>query len=222
MHSIPELCSRYNLQSKKSLYSRLNGLKEKGIDADFFRIENRSYASDELVAQLDLQDEHLKKSGTIQNFEPFVEPKVEVEQDGSWSSPSNGLPDNSVVETTHQVTTENQAQEIDKTEAVSQIINSVSNLVREDLLKAISTKEFSPIEKLKELEEASEKGWHLTTKQVAYYVGIRPRVNFINDNHEQFCVRGSFWFKKSGKIGNQTSWIVRVYRQKKVEEENQN
>ena len=63
--NIKELCARYNLNSRKSLYTRLNGL---GITLS--KEGNKSYATEEQIALLDQQNEHIKKGGTIENFEP--------------------------------------------------------------------------------------------------------------------------------------------------------
>jgi hypothetical protein len=58
----------------------------------------------------------------------------------------------------------------------------------------------SPIQNWRELEEACEKGWFLTTKQVQELAGAKPRGNQWR--------RGAFVFTKAGKIGNQAAWLV--------------
>lgn len=58
----------------------------------------------------------------------------------------------------------------------------------------------SPIQNWRELEEASQKGWLLTTKQVHELAGAKPK--------GQQWQRGAFTFSKAGKIGNQAAWLV--------------
>jgi hypothetical protein len=57
---------------------------------------------------------------------------------------------------------------------------------------------------MKELKEASEEGWLLTTKEIQELIGVKPRTK----KGENTYIRGSFSFTKSGKIGGQTAWKV--------------
>ena len=50
------------------------------------------------------------------------------------------------------------------------------------------------------LQEASEQGWLLTTSQVWELTGAKP--------HGQSWQRGSFEFRKTGKIGREAAWSV--------------
>ena len=61
--SVAELCDRYEIKSRKSLYSRTNAL---GITLD--KDGNKSVATEEQVKLLDQQNEHLKNGGTLKNF----------------------------------------------------------------------------------------------------------------------------------------------------------
>lgn len=58
----------------------------------------------------------------------------------------------------------------------------------------------SPLQNWRELEEACEKGWLLTTKQVHELAGAKPKGKQWH--------RGAFIFTKAGKIGNQLAWLV--------------
>ena len=57
-----------------------------------------------------------------------------------------------------------------------------------------------PISNLRRLQEATENGWLLTTSQVWELTGAKP--------HGQSWQRGSFVFRKTGKIGREASWSV--------------
>ena len=101
---VQELCDRYNIKSRKSLYSRLDGL---GIT--LAKDGNKSYATDEQVKLLDQQDEHIKNGGTIKNFVPTTHAEVTVDN-------TNQNPDrSSIVETaqhTPQLSTQSETMAI--------------------------------------------------------------------------------------------------------------
>ncbi|WP_246140454.1 hypothetical protein [Euhalothece natronophila] len=58
----------------------------------------------------------------------------------------------------------------------------------------------SPLQNWRELEEACEKGWLLTTQQVYELVGSKP--------HGATWERGAFIFTKAGKIGREIAWEI--------------
>ena len=70
--NVQELCDRYGIKSRKSLYSRLEGL---GIT--LARDGNKSYATSEQIELLDQQNEHIKNGGTIKNFVPTTQVTVD-------------------------------------------------------------------------------------------------------------------------------------------------
>jgi len=57
-----------------------------------------------------------------------------------------------------------------------------------------------PLAHWEQLERAADKGWALSTNEVAQLIGTRPR-------GQQFQ-RGSFTFIRAGKIGRQAAWRV--------------
>ena len=74
MLGVKELCDRYDLKSRKSLYSRLEGLAI-ALSKD----NGKSYATEEQVNLLDQQNEYLKNGGTIKNFDPIALSQVTVD-----------------------------------------------------------------------------------------------------------------------------------------------
>ena len=86
------LRDRYQLNSRKSLYRRLNGL---GIQ--LAKKGNKSYATEEQIALLDQQNEHIKQGGTIDNFEPVKIAEVTVHDSATQHNGNNGV--SSLVET---------------------------------------------------------------------------------------------------------------------------
>ncbi|MGE5655049.1 MAG: hypothetical protein ACM37W_00245 [Actinomycetota bacterium] len=57
-----------------------------------------------------------------------------------------------------------------------------------------------PLTRWKSLEEASEKGWLLSSAEVRQLTGVKPKGETFQ--------RGSFTFIRSGKIGGQLAWRV--------------
>lgn len=57
-----------------------------------------------------------------------------------------------------------------------------------------------PLQHYESLERAVRNNWLLSTSEVKQLIGVKP--------YGAVCVRGSFAFIKSGKIGGQTAWRV--------------
>lgn len=180
--NVQELCDRYDIKSRKSLYSRLDGL---GIT--LAKDGNKSYATDEQVKLLDQQDEHLKNGGTLKNFVPTAIAEVTVD------NTSQNLDTTSIVETT-QHNTQLSTQSI----LLGDIVKAVSSAIAEKMTPP------DPLWYLGRLEIARASGWELTTSQVKELIGVQPSCK----QGKKTFRRGSFVFVKTGKIGNQTSWKV--------------
>lgn len=191
---IQELCDRYNIKSRKSLYSRLDGL---GITLD--KDGNKSYATEEQVKLLDQQDEHIKNGGTIKNFVPTTHAEVTVHDTASQHSQDHDR--SSIVETTlyaerYPLGHSTQLEVTPK--LLGDIAKAVSSAIAEKMTPP------DPLWYLSRLETARAEGWELTTSQVKELIGVKPSCK----QGKKTFRRGSFIFVKSGKIGNQTSWKV--------------
>lgn len=82
----------------------------------------------------------------------------------------------------------------------------LGQVVSAGIEKALTSgKSKSPLWYMKELKEATEEGWLLTTSQVQELIGVKPKTK----KGENTYTRGSFSFVKSGKIGTQTAWKVK-------------
>jgi hypothetical protein len=179
---VQELCDRYEIKSRKSLYSRLDGL---GITLD--KDGNKSFATEKQVKLLDQQDEHLKNGGTIKNFVPTTHAEVTVHNTSQNSDAA------SIIETTQHSTQLQVTPQL-----LGDMVEAVSNAIASKLTPP------NPLWFLVELERARASGWELTTSQVKELIGVKPSCK----QGKKTFRRGSFVFLKSGKIGNQTSWKV--------------
>ena len=179
---VNELCDRYNIKSRKSLYSRLDGLNIT-LDKD----GNKSFATEEQVKLLDQQNEHIKNGGTLKNFFPTIHAEVTVH------NTSQDLDTTRILETTQHSTQLQVTPQL-----LGDIVESASNAIAQKMTPP------DPLWYLGRLETARASSWLLTTSQVKELIGIKPRCKGGGKTFR----RGSFIFIKSGKIGNQTSWKV--------------
>lgn len=181
---IKDLCERYSLSSRKSLYSRLNALNLE-LEKDS---QGRSYATPEQIELLDQLHQHLKDGGTLNNFTP-VTPIVVTTQ-------HREQPTESGLELTAQHNTQHSTQLT--TQAITpEFLGEFAGAIASRLI-------ISPLSPHRELEEASEKDWLLTTAEIRELIGVKPTAPQGYDTYK----RGCWLFTKAGKIGNQTAWRV--------------
>ena len=179
---VQELCDRYNIKSRKSLYSRLDGL-----EITLAKDGNKSYATEEQIKLLDQQNEYIKNGGSIKNFVPTTHAEVTLHNTSSNPDIS------SIVETTQhntEITTQPQL--------LGDIVQAVTVAIADKM------QPIDPLWYLGRLEAARASGWELTTSQVQELIGVKPSCK----KGKRTFKRGSFIFVKSGKIGNQTAWKV--------------
>ena len=198
--TVNELCDRYKLKSRKSLYSRLDGLS-----ITLAKDGNKSYATEEQIKLLDQQDEHIKNGGNIKNFVPTTHAEV------TQHNISSNLDISDIVETTQHNTEPLTFSDLksEKQAGVHSALTTQPQLPQ-DIVQAVSQaiapymQPVDPLWYLERLEAARASGWELTTSQVQELIGVFPRCN----SGKRTFKRGSFIFVKSGKIGNQTAWKV--------------
>jgi hypothetical protein len=69
-----------------------------------------------------------------------------------------------------------------------------------ELLGAIASSQRDPLRKHQQLKEAAAEGWILTTSEIEEIIGVKP--------HGDVFVRGNWQFKRAGKIGRESAWVV--------------
>ncbi len=188
------LRDRYGIKSRKSLYSRLNGL---GIK--LAKKNNKSYATEEQIALLDQQNEHIKNGGSIDNFEPVKIAEVTVHNTATEQNGNNGI--SSIVETQLHSTQLQITPEL-----LENVVEAISNAISEAGTAVIASKMTppDPLWYLGRLEAARCSDWKLTTSQVKELIGVKPKCQ----KGKKTFKRGSFIFVKCGKIGSETAWKV--------------
>ncbi len=181
-----DLMSKYGI-GKTAFYERLKTANVKPI-----KDGTRSWISKKQLEELDRLDSHLASGGKLEDFVPsladftergsvqFSEQSTEQFTD----QPPNGLLGSS----SDMVLADGQSE-------MQRLINA---------MEAIAIAQHEPLRHYKELEQAAEKGWILTSAEVTQLIGVKP----ITKADNRTFTRGSFSFVKSGKVGGQTGWKV--------------
>ncbi len=180
--TIKELLERYNLRQRQSIY---NWCKASKIELNKDE-SGRAYATPSQIALLDQLAEHMKKPGAnLSNFIPVSKTKIDTAVDIVVDNKIDGYKG------------DNKLQQIDPYllgEITSQIGIAIANHLSSS----------SPLRHNRELEEAAEKGWLLTTAEVRTLIGVKPHTA----KGEITYKRGCWSFSKAGRMGNQTAWRV--------------
>jgi hypothetical protein len=182
--NINQLCDRYSLKSRQSIYDWAKALNVKLSRDD----DNKSFAPPELIELFDQLAEHLKEGGTLKSFTPLVKTTVSQSLDNVSSSLD-----------TVDFPIDNVSQSLDTITEPSHN----SDLV--DLVNAIASviKPQSVLSHHRELEEAAREGWVLSSAELTA-LGFRP----VCKSGEDFCDRGCWRFIKAGKLGRGQGWLV--------------
>ena len=183
--NINQLCDRYSLKSRQSIYDWCKALNVKLSRDD----DNKSFAPPELIELFDQLAKHLKEGGTLKNFTPLVKTTT-VNQQLDNVSPSLD---------TINFSLDNVSQPLDTITEPSHN----SDLV--DLVTAIASviKPQSVLSHHRELEEAAREGWILSSGELTA-LGFRP----VCKSGEDYCDRGCWRFIKAGKLGRGQGWLV--------------
>jgi hypothetical protein len=179
---VADLRDRYSIGKQ----AELNRRKHLGIKP--FKIEGTYYITEQQLKTLDALDHWLtEQGGKMADFDPNTTVDS-LESSGGLTRPDS-------IDSTPTEYQEATLIEKEEPEAISPDWYGVLKELADNLQPARS-----PIQNWRELEEACEKGWLLTTKQVQELAGAKPKGSQWQ--------RGSFIFTRAGKIGNQGAWLV--------------
>lgn len=187
--SISEYCDRFNIKSRSTLYTRINGLKAKGINTDLITKDGKSCIPEALQQELDSLHQHLKSGNNIGSYQPLS--KVEV------------LPP------------ENRTAQYNRAGQLHSTTEQQYFLVTPELIQELAiavTKNLKPLDPfwhVDRLRMLARFNIEITTKELRSLIGIKPKGERFN--------RGSFEFVKVGKIGSQSAWKV-LHQQRKITE----
>ena len=185
---LDELQKRYKLKSRKGIYARIKTL---GLQLPKDN-KRRSYATEQMLQQLDDLDAHLKNGGELKSYVPtthteVIEPhdKVTKPHDTNELLPNEVTPGN--ISNTNELLPEVLP---DQVTLLPQLLSAIENL----------TNKQDPLLPNRLLSEAADKGYILTSKQVQEILGIKPKGKTF--------IRLGFLFTKVGKDGVYSSYKV--------------
>ena len=182
---INEWQERYDIPSKKSIYDRLSALNVK-----LPKKNRKSYATPEIVEQLDRLHEHLNSGGTLSNFMDGEITSYTVMDSDDDSHVSTSLNDDSHVESSSITTIHNDTD----------IVSDSQQVVYIEREAPWHAEQQDPLMPNRLLAEAADKGYILTSKQIKDILGIKPKGSSFT--------RLGFTFTKIGKDGIYSSWRV--------------
>ncbi len=152
-------------------------LKDLGIEPEKER--KRAYVNASQLQLLDALHSHLQKGGITSEFLKQRE-----------SEPSR----------------QNQALVAESTEQISLFQPSALVAVVETIVKRLVPTTGSRLSYLRELEEANERGWLLSTSEVASLLGLSPKT--VREYGEEFSDAG-FVFRRAGiRKGGEIAWAI--------------
>lgn len=185
--TVKDFEARYGI-ARSNVYNRLNGLSKKGYDMAPMKQGTKAIYSASQGALMDQLHEHLEAGNDIGSFVD-VTGRVELSQ-----------PIGRSIE--HPI-------ERPATSQDSMIERSPSSLSVAALVDAIAGKlvtlspapTVDPLANLRQLEEAYEKGWLLSSSQLGSLLGFK---SFTGASFERY----GFTFTRQGKNGAESAWKI--------------
>ncbi len=184
--TIKDLEARYGV-TRSNIYNRINGLKEKGYPMESEKQAGKSIFNADQVALMDQLDTHIKTGNEIATFP------------GNQDTP------------TLSYVSQDKAQLSYRTQDRPDLINPAA--VRSDSAVALALvvdaiagklqdlKPADPLANLRSLEEACDRGWLLSTSQLAALLGVK------SFSGKEFT-RYGFRFNRVGRNGAESAWRV--------------
>ena len=173
--TIKDLESRYGV-ARSNVYNRINGLKEKGYPLEPEKRGAKSIFNADQVQAMDALDSHIKAGNEIATF------------------PSNGHTDLlRVSQDTWKPS--HRTQDItrgDESKMVGVLLGALASL---------QPNEPDPLANLELLDRVAEKGWLLSTSQLAPLLGRKSL------HGSEFC-RYGFVFTRVGRNGAESAWRI--------------
>ena len=174
---VSQLQDRYGIV-RSAVYARLEGLKIKPEKQG-----NRSFVNADQLTLLDELNDHIKAGGTLPSFLSSGHAMESSGQSGHI------VLDNQDTSSGHAIESSGQSGQ-----ALITLLESMTNKLNQP----------EPLANLKALQEACDKGWLLSTSQLAPLVGISRKELASRAKWERF----GFTFSKSGKNGAEIAWKV--------------
>ena len=188
--SVKELEDRYQL-SRSNIYNRVNSLKAKGYDMEPRKMGTRSFFDGSQVEVMDRLHDHLRQGEDLASYPGVdgrlvlprpIERPVECPVGHSTETATNGALDLRPGDLA-----------IDALAAA--IVLKLEPITREPAATS------DPLASLRVIQETSDRGWRLSTNQLAPLLGLKnlPGKTFS---------RYGFRFTRCGRNGSQSAWLI--------------
>jgi biotin operon repressor len=193
--TIKDLEARYGV-TRSNIYNRINGLKEKGYPMEPEKQAGKSIFNADQVAVMDRLDVHIKGGNEIATFpgNPDTPTLSYVSQDNSQLSyrtqdrlPRASADGPDVINPA--------AVRSDSAMALALVVDAIAGKLQD-------LKPDDPLANLRSLEEACDRGWLLSTSQLAALLGVKSL------SAKEFS-RYGFTFTRVGRNGVESSWRIR-------------
>ncbi|ACK74150.1 conserved hypothetical protein (plasmid) [Gloeothece citriformis PCC 7424] len=175
------LPSRYDI-ARSALYTRLKDLKIEPIKQG-----KKAYVNSEHLQLLDELHEHISKGGTTNEF---LKQRANFSTGLSRTNERTKTKSELVIDSTGQIT----IQPSGTLSVVEAIVNR--------LLPATGNR----LAYLRELEEAYEKGWLLSTSEVADLLGLSPKT--VREYGKKFTDAGFVFTRAGTRKGGEIAWTI--------------
>lgn len=191
--TIKDFESRYGV-ARSNIYNRIKGLTDKGYHMEPEKQGGKSVFNADQIGLMDALDSHLKTSGTIADFGASdrptgqIEPSYRTQDTQAKLKPADPAP-----------ATFGMGAMI---EAIASKVVSILDLRQsEQPTPQIPPSAADPLANLKALQEACDRGWLLSSSQLAPLIGLK-------NLHGKKLERYGFKFVKTGKNGAESAWKV--------------
>lgn len=194
LHSltIKDLEARYGV-TRSNIYNRIKGLKDKGYPMEPEKLRGKSAFNADQVRVMDALDSHIKAGHDIAGF-PTAGGATVSQDTGRLS---HRMPDSTelsyVLQDTQALSHSTQdTYRIDESKMLGELLGA---------LTALPASRPDPLANLEQLERVAEKGWLLSTSQLAPLLGLKAL------SGKEFS-RYGFTFTRVGRNGAESAWRV--------------
>lgn len=174
---VSSLSDRYGV-ARSNIYNRLSGLS---IEAE--KQGGKAYLNADQLRLMDALDQHLKAGGTIADFQP----------NGQLSYRSTGQAEPSY-RTQDSLSTLSLSRKGDQSLALALVVDAIAG-------KLTDLKPTDPLANLRTLDEAAQRGWLISSSQLAPLLGLKTLTGQTINRYGFTCTR-------QGRNGVESAWKI--------------